>query len=61
MLTGIAKGFSYGEVASALQISTNTVRTHIRRLYEKLSVNSRTEAVYEYNRIMRELGQSPLR
>ncbi|MGE0802938.1 MAG: response regulator transcription factor, partial [Lautropia sp.] len=60
VLTGIAKGFSYSEVASALGISTNTVRTHIRHLYEKLSVNSRSEAVYEYNRIMRELGQSPL-
>jgi DNA-binding NarL/FixJ family response regulator len=60
VLTGIAKGFSYGEVAASLGVSTNTVRSHIRHLYEKLSVNSRSEAVYEYNRLMRELGRSPL-
>jgi DNA-binding NarL/FixJ family response regulator len=60
VLTGIAKGFSYGEVATSLGVSTNTVRTHIRHLYEKLSVNSRSEAVYEYNRMMRELGLSQL-
>jgi len=60
VLNGIAKGFSYGEVAAFLGVSTNTVRTHIRRLYEKLSVNSRSEAVYEYNRIMREMGLSQL-
>lgn len=60
VLTGVAKGFSYDEVAASLGISTNTVRTHIRHLYEKLSVNSRGEAVYEYNRLMREQGLSPL-
>mgnify|MGYP002778437605 CR=1 FL=1 len=60
VLTGVSKGFSYSEVAGALGITTNTVRTHIRNLYEKLSVNSGGEAVYEYNRLMRELGRSPL-
>jgi DNA-binding NarL/FixJ family response regulator len=60
VLTGIGKGFSYAEVAQALGVSTNTVRTHIRRIYEKLSVNSRAEAVYEYNRRMLEQGKSPI-
>lgn len=60
VLTGVSKGFSYGEVAAALGITTNTVRTHIRHLYEKLAVNSGGEAVYEYNRLMREQGRLPL-
>ncbi len=61
VLIGIGKGFSYAEVATALLVSTNTVRTHVRRIYEKLSVNSRTEALYEYNRRMAEQGRPPLR
>lgn len=50
VLTGIGKGFSYAEVATMLDISTNTVRTHVRHIYEKLAVNSGLEALYEYNR-----------
>lgn len=61
VLTGIGKGFSYAEVATALQVTTNTVRTHVRRIYDKLSVNSRAEALYEYNRRMGEQGQPPIR
>lgn len=61
VLTGIGKGFSYAEVADTLKITTNTVRTHIRRIYEKLSVNSRTEALYEYNRRMAEQGRPTIR
>jgi DNA-binding NarL/FixJ family response regulator len=60
VLTGIAKGFSYTEVATALAVSTNTVRTHIKRIYQKLSVNSRSEAVYEYNQLQSQRGQPPL-
>jgi DNA-binding NarL/FixJ family response regulator len=60
VLTGIGKGFSYAEVAQTLGVSTNTVRTHIRRIYEKLAVNSRTEAVYEYNRRQVEQGKLPI-
>ncbi len=61
VLSGIGKGFSYAEVAAALDVSTNTVRTHVRRIYDKLSVNSRTEALYEYNRRMVEQGRPPIR
>jgi DNA-binding NarL/FixJ family response regulator len=61
VLTGVSKGFSYQEVAASLGVSTNTVRTHVRRIYEKLAVNSRTEALYEYNRRMVEQGGPPIR
>ena len=40
----LAKGFRYKEIADALSISVHTVRSHIRRIYEKLHVTSRTEA-----------------
>lgn len=43
----VAKGFSVQEVGEMLSLSSNTVKTYVRRVYKKLSVNSRTEAVYE--------------
>lgn len=56
----IAKGFSYQESADLLSVSANTVRTYIKRIYQKLSVNSRAEAVYEYNQRQTQLGLPPL-
>lgn len=56
VLSGIAKGLRYAEVADALGISCNTVRTHVRHLYRKLSVNSAVEALYEYQRRGAEAG-----
>jgi len=61
VLTFIAKGFSYQEGAAMLGVSTNTVRTHVKRIYQKLAVNSRTEAVYEYNLRQSARGLPPLR
>lgn len=46
----IACGDSYGEVAKQLALSVGTVQTHIKNIYDKLSVHSRGEAVYEANR-----------
>lgn len=41
----LSDGFRYKEIADKLFLSTETVRTHIRNVYEKLQVNSRTEAL----------------
>lgn len=41
----LAKGLRYKEIADKLFLSTETVRTHIRNIYDKLQVNSRTEAL----------------
>jgi DNA-binding NarL/FixJ family response regulator len=41
----LAQGMSYGEAAEELGVSLNTVRTHIRSIYEKLHVHSKSEAV----------------
>lgn len=47
VLTLIAKGYSRHEVAENLNVSQHTVTTHIKHIYRKLSVHSRTEAVFE--------------
>lgn len=41
----LAQGLRYKEIADKLFLSTETVRTHIRNIYEKLQVNSRTDAL----------------
>ena len=41
----LAKGYRVKEIADQLFVSFNTVRTHIRNIYEKLQVRSRIEAV----------------
>lgn len=45
VLTILSKGNSYKLIASELDISIDTVRTHIKKIYEKLQVHSQTEAV----------------
>jgi DNA-binding NarL/FixJ family response regulator len=45
ILSYLAKGYRYKEIAETLFISIETVRTHVRNIYEKLHVRSRTEAV----------------
>jgi DNA-binding NarL/FixJ family response regulator len=41
----LAKGLLYKEIAETLTISTGTVRQHIHKIYEKLHVQNRTEAI----------------
>jgi DNA-binding NarL/FixJ family response regulator len=43
----LARGYSYGEIATLLGISAQTVGTYVKRLYRKLEVGSRSEAVFE--------------
>jgi DNA-binding NarL/FixJ family response regulator len=51
VLSLIARGFSYAEIARIENLSVHTVQTHIKRLYAKLSVHSKTEAIYEASRM----------
>lgn len=43
----IARGFTYTEIAGQMAVSVTTVQTHVRNIYGKLGVHSKTEAVYE--------------
>jgi len=45
------KGFSRKELAAILNVSTNTIGTHVKRIYTKLDVSSRSEAIYEATRL----------
>lgn len=47
ILTDLAKGFRYKEVARLHGISPHTVADHVKSIYRKLAVNSRSEAVFE--------------
>jgi len=44
----LARGYLYKEIADSLSISVPTVNTYIRRIYEKLHVRSRAQAVAKY-------------
>jgi DNA-binding NarL/FixJ family response regulator len=56
VLDHLAQGYLYKEIAARLAISYDTVHTYVRRIYEKLQVHSRTEAVAKH--LMRP-GQLP--
>ncbi len=45
ILNFLAKGYRYKEIAAMLFVSIETVRKHIHNIYEKLQVNSRTDAL----------------
>ncbi|MNK28866.1 Transcriptional regulatory protein DegU [compost metagenome] len=49
ILEHVIKGFSYKMIAGQLDISVETIRSHIKKIYKKLQVNSATEAIYKYN------------
>ena len=47
MLVLFAKGMSYRETADLMEVSTHTVQTHVKSVYRKLAVHSKSEAVFE--------------
>jgi DNA-binding NarL/FixJ family response regulator len=51
VLDCLAKGLTYKQIADQLEISIDTIRTYLRRIYDKLHVQSRTEAVAKYMRL----------
>ena len=48
VLDGLAQGWAYKEIGPRLGISLDTARTHLKSIYRKLRVNSRTAAVVKY-------------
>jgi DNA-binding NarL/FixJ family response regulator len=50
VLDCLARGLPYKQIGDELGISINTIRSHLRHIYEKLHVQSRTEAVAKYLR-----------
>jgi len=51
ILNAISRGYTYAEAAKLLGVSTATVHTHLKRVYRKLAVSSKTEAVFEASRM----------
>ncbi len=51
VLALIARGFSYLEIARLKTLSVHTVQSHIKRIYSKLAVHSKSEAVFEATRM----------
>jgi len=47
-LVMLTKGYSNKEIADRLKVSIETVRTHLKNIYEKMHVRSRTEAVVNF-------------
>lgn len=47
----IARGYTYDEAAQLLSVSLSTVQTHVKAIYGKLAVNSRSEAVFEAHKM----------
>lgn len=47
VLRYLSKGFNSSDIADLLDISSHTVSTYIKRIYKKLAVHSRSQAIYE--------------
>jgi DNA-binding NarL/FixJ family response regulator len=47
VLNHVARGFSHAEIGRLEGVAVSTIATHIRHIYEKLAVHSRSEAVFE--------------
>ena len=51
ILDAVSRGLSNKEIGVALNISENTVASHLKRIYERLHVRSRTEAAMQFSGI----------
>ncbi|MFY8069221.1 MAG: response regulator transcription factor [Flavobacterium sp.] len=49
VLSNLARGFQYKEVADQLEVSLETVKKHVQNIYKKLHVQNRTEALNKFN------------
>jgi DNA-binding NarL/FixJ family response regulator len=47
VLALIARGFKYGEIATLQSLSVHTVHSHLKNIYKKLQVSSKSEAIFE--------------
>lgn len=47
ILSKLSRGYTYAEVAALLGIAPSTVQSHVKNIYSKLAVHSKTEAVFE--------------
>ncbi len=47
----MANGYTNKEIAAALFLSPNTIRTHSVNIYDKMGLRTRLEAVNEFNRV----------
>ncbi len=47
ILALIARGFKYSEIATLQHLSTHTVHSHLKNIYKKLQVSSKSEAIFE--------------
>ena len=47
LLQLLSRGYTYTEAAELMQVGLGTVQTNIKRIYTKLAVNSRTQAIFE--------------
>ena len=51
VLEMIARGYTYAEIAELQEVTLHTVQSHIKHLYSKLAVHSRSAAVFEATRL----------
>jgi DNA-binding NarL/FixJ family response regulator len=51
VLSMSAKGYSYEEIARLLELSSHTVETYVKRVYKKLQVHSKSQALYEARKL----------
>ena len=50
----LSQGYSNRKIAGKLEISDNTVKFHLKNIFEKIQVDNRTQAVAFYNQLQKE-------